>query len=139
MSDSVGEIQSATTRGSEELDPPREWMKWIGPNNSTDFDFETCKDPLNQKHRYDVQTLHCTHAATEGRGLQEIGRKCWRLSLKLKLRRDTTIAGIHSRRSYNLTSHEVSQLRTNIARIVQAWPSYACTTCRNCREKAELE
>lgn len=52
--ESVGEIQSPTTRGLEELDPFCEWTKWIGPNNSTYFDFETWKDPLNLKHCYPV-------------------------------------------------------------------------------------
>ena len=45
--ENVGEIQSATTRRYEELDPFCEWTNWIGPNNSTYFDFETWTDPLN--------------------------------------------------------------------------------------------
>ena len=67
----------------------------------------------------------CTHAATEGRGLQEIGGNYGRLRLKLRLRRDTSIAEIHSWGSFNPTSHQVLILLTNTARIFWAWPPLA--------------
>lgn len=48
--ESMEEIKSATTQGSGELDPFCEWMKWIGPADSMEFDFETRQDPRKYKH-----------------------------------------------------------------------------------------